>query len=119
MHAFTPTLPPEWKVYPPGPIVIADAEWDEDLFGGKWGNLAIWIDGGKGLSVFQCSLVILEEPDKAGILLQDHQRMMRDFVDTPEEVISWIQRACRIAEKLHAEMEEEKEGKGKGDRDAD
>ena len=104
---FMPTLPPQWKVYPPGPIIPDDAMWDEDLYGGSWGKIAIWLDGGKGLSIFQCRLVITADLNEEGILEHDHQTMMRDFVDTPEEVLAWVERACKIAEKLHAEMEED------------
>jgi len=107
MTEFQPTLPPHWKVYPPGPILIEDAMWDEDLYGGEWNGLAIWLDGGKGLSVFQCRIVILAEPNAEGVLEHDHETMMRDFFDTPEQVCEWIIRAVGIAEKLHAERAED------------
>lgn len=111
---FTPTLPPQWEVYPPGPILPDDAMWDEDLWGGKWGRLAIWLDGGKGISVFQCRLVILAPLGENGCLEHDHQTMMRDFFDTPRGVLAWVERAVKIAEKLHAEMEENGRGSKEG-----
>lgn len=101
MKGFTPTLPPQWKIYPPGPIVVDGAMWDEDLFGGGWEGYAIWIDGGKGISIFQCSLVeVCDEFTKDGILEHDHRRLMRDFVDTPQQVQAWIDRAVKVAARV-------------------
>lgn len=70
--------------------------WDEDIALAEWDGWAIWIDGGKGMSVWQCTLV---EPHDS-----NHRPwyLMRDFVNTPEEVQAWVDRAVLIAEKAHA-----------------
>ena len=105
---FQPTLPDQWKVYPPGPIIVERAEHDEDLYGGEWKGLAIWLDGGKGLSIFQCRLVMLPSPREVrGVQQRDWEVVMRDFLETPDQVSEWMQRAIKVAERLHAEMQED------------
>jgi len=71
--------------------------WDEDIVMATWNGWQIWIDGGKGLSVWQCSLVEPHEPHKRP------RYLLRDFVDALEEVQTWLDRAVRIAENAHTD----------------
>lgn len=108
---FTPHLPSDWKhvigvvPIPPDP----NRTWDEDIFAAEWcpdyleEGWGWWIhlDGGKGLSIWQCSLTVPNKPDKNGNPRHPTEYLMRDFLDTIEEVQSWINRAVVVAQKAH------------------
>lgn len=90
-YVFEPRLGKQWE-YPWGKrflYIEATTIWEEDLYLATWNDLAIWIDGGKGISVFQVALV-----QNANIYL------LRDFLNTIEEVQAWLDRAERIVQRF-------------------
>lgn len=92
-----PNVTGEWERYACCewiPVVDDIRTWDEDIWNAKLGDYLIYLDGGKGLSIWQCSLV-LEETDGDGKYLGPI-RYMRDWFETIEEVQAWILRACEI-----------------------
>lgn len=99
-------LPPEWKhncqPHADGSFDVGQDEtttWDEDVLMATWEGWAIWLDGGKGITVWQCSLI---EPHEI-----NHRpwHLLRDFVDTLDEVQAWLDRAVLIARKAHAQRQ--------------
>jgi hypothetical protein len=118
-ETFTPVLPAHWerKI---GVVPIVEDEittWDEDIFSAEWRpnnepagrGWWIWIDGGKGLSTWQCTLVEPVELDEDGNLLYPHRKLMRDFVNTAAEVQAWLDRAVIVAAKCVQQQDEDKD----------
>jgi hypothetical protein len=123
-RTYTPKLPPHWEHFiGVVPIDLEDEllTWDEDIFSARWtcpesgDEWNIWLDGGKGLTTWQVMLIIVEEPNEDGVLERDHQRIMRDFLDTPEQVQAWIDRAVDIAARWNAEPQNEPKMKPRKD----
>jgi hypothetical protein len=115
---YTPVLPPHWKhVIGVVPIPPDDIRtWDEDIFSAQWRpdetlprseGWWIWLDGGKGLTPWQCSLVVPNPVAPDGTVEYMHDRLMRDFLHTTEEVQAWIDRAVVIAQKAQEQDEKE------------
>lgn len=100
---FTPKLPSHWEHFiGVVPIEIHDnLTWDEDIFSARWEEWNIWVDGGKGISIWQCRLVEPNKLNEDGTLKYDHTYLMRDFMETPEQVQAWIDRAVVIARKAN------------------
>lgn len=107
-RTFTPEIPDTWEPFIGALPIDIDPEkirWDEDIWSARYRpnpNWNIWIDGGKDLSTWQCTLA-QTFPAKDGGLERDHLRLMRDFVETPEQVQAWIDRAVVIAARAEAE----------------
>lgn len=106
---FTPVIPEAWEHYVGlASIDISDDEAimrDEDIWSARWKGWNIWIDGGKGISIWQCGLVEPGYLGPDGQLVSDHSYLMRDFLNTPKEVQSWIDRAVVAAEKYEEDNE--------------
>lgn len=99
MIVFQPRFTDGWVVVGSTQILIDDdIRNDEDLFFASWNGWTIWLDGGRTAAMWQVSLVA---PGSRGDGAHDY--VMRDFVDTTDEVQAWIDRACRIAKAFHEE----------------
>jgi hypothetical protein len=118
-RTYTPKLPPHWEHFIGVVPIDLDDElltWAEDIFSARWTDPRneeqwnIWLDGGKGVSTWQCTLAIVTPLDTNGVLEYDHERALRDFLDTPEQVQAWIDRAVDIAARWNAEPQNEPEG---------
>lgn len=103
---FHPVLPFPWRVVfgqdgvdpwdPQAAIELTDdLRWDEDIYVAEKTNApdgwdwAIWLDGGRDIAVWQCTLVRQRDRD-APIY------MMRDFLSTTAQVQLWMDRAVRV-----------------------
>jgi len=97
---FTPKIPEDWTRDGPDAIRTVDEmrwdnlRWDEDLFLACWNDWSIWIDGGRHVSTWQVTLV--EQRPNAR-----PNYVMRDFLESIEDVQTWIDRACRVAHALN------------------
>ena len=120
---FTPALPPHWnRVIGAVPISPNDlCTWNEDIYSAQWlptedvkpgDGWWIHLDGGKGISTLQCTLAEPNSVDSDGNLLHNRESLMRDFMETTQEVQAWIDRAVVVAQKAQdcddAREEEEK-----------
>ncbi len=84
-------IPHPWKPLSGAiPNLIKDDVSSEDLYAEEWENWSIWIGGGEHFSRYQCSLV---DPD--------HRYLMRDFLDTSEQVQAWVDRVVVVAQKAY------------------
>ena len=123
--SFTPVIPSHWKHVIGAVPILPDENrtWDEDIYSAEWrpdesmkpgDGWWIWLDGGKGMSIWQCSLVLPNPVNEDGGIDYRHERLMRDFVETVEEVQSWINRAVVIAEKCQEDDRRSQEETDKG-----
>lgn len=109
MNSFSPCLPEEWRYRREAIFLPDDLErlrYDADLFIADWCDWQIWLDGGREVSIWLCTLVApgQEVPRVSSEGVQMVRRapeyVMRDFVDTTEQVQSWLYRATRAAKLL-------------------
>lgn len=106
-------VPAEWAVYPgQGGIVLDDpiTTHDEDIWSASIDyadfTICIHIDGGKGLSKWQGTLVkVWDKENPTGH--HEEQVVLRDFFDEDGKIQSWIDKAVQIANRL---IREEKNG---------
>lgn len=110
-----PKLPDDWQEdWAFTDLVDENRRFDEDLYMATWKpnpRWVIWLDGGKQLSQFKCTLAKTAELNERGILAHDHHYLMIDFVETKAEVQAWIDRAVTMPAKLKEDSDDESKAK--------